>query len=90
MKKNTRQLQVRAYTVVVNWGYRLQVSKHARQSKQLEIEHHRYPCAICPRSKGTRVRMSYRARHLAHQNPVIRCVAQHASCLCYRVCPRAA
>jgi len=36
--KNTRQLQVRAYAVVVNWGYRLEVFKHACQGKQLEIE----------------------------------------------------
>lgn len=39
MKMNTRQLRVRAHTVVVNWGYRVQVFKHVRQGKQLEIEH---------------------------------------------------
>lgn len=63
MKTNTRQLQVRAYTVVVNWDYRLQVFKHARQGKQLEIEHLQYPPALCVLVQKARAGACPRTEH---------------------------
>jgi hypothetical protein len=44
--QKTRQLQVRAYAVIVSWGYRLECFEHARQGKQLEIDHLQYPRAL--------------------------------------------
>jgi hypothetical protein len=37
--KNARQLQVRAYAVVVYWGHRLEAFKQGCQGKQLKIDH---------------------------------------------------
>jgi hypothetical protein len=60
--KNTQQPQVRAYAVVVSWGYRLKAFEYTRQGKQLKIDQCQYPralyvliqkaCAcVCPRTE---------------------------------------
>jgi hypothetical protein len=78
--KNTRQVQVRAYAVVVFWSYRLEVFKHTRQGKQLKIDQFQYPRAlyvliqkactcVCPRTEHGILHARIQSYGVLHNTP---------------------